>query len=183
VLPTDIEALAAFEAQHMHFPMGFHIQEWLRGDHPTSARDGFTLVEETGTGAIVSAACLLPQRLTYEGIPFVAGRAEAVATRPDHRRRGLVRAQFKELHRWAEAQGQQVQIVEGATWLYRDFGYQPALDNNGGMNSGGRAVYRHQLPRLATDKPEPFSVRLVTAPTIGIGALVEQQTHRVVAAR
>ena len=158
VTHADTEALAAFQTENMHFPMGFHIHEWLRGDHPMSALEGFTLVEETATGNIVSAACLLPQTFTYHGIPFKAGRAEAVATRPDYRRRGLVRIQFEELHRWADTQGQLLQIVEGATWLYRDFGYQPALDNNGGMNSGGRVALRPFLPRLADGEEEPFSV-------------------------
>lgn len=162
VTQADTEPLAAFQTQNMHFPMGFHIREWLRGDHPTSALDGFTLVEETTSGDIVSAACLLPQTLTYAGILFAAGRAEAVATCPDYRRRGLVRMQFEELHQWAGTQGQRLQIVEGATWLYRDFGYQPALDNNGGMNSGGRVVLRSCLPRLAGGEPEPFVARLAT---------------------
>ena len=162
VTQADTNALAAFQTENMHFPMGFHIQEWLRGDHPTSDINGFTLVEETKSGAIVSAACFLPQTLTYGGVSFAAGRAEAVATRPDFRRRGLVRAQFGELHRWAETQNQLLQMVEGATWLYRDFGYQLALDNFGGMNSGGRTVFRRNLPSLNKKEKEPFLVRPAT---------------------
>lgn len=159
VTPADVEPLAAFQTANMHFPMGFHVREWLRGDHPTSDPDGFTVVEQVATGDIVSAACLLPQTFTYGGVAVSGGRAEAVATRPDFRRRGLVRAQFEALHRWADARGQHLQVVEGATWLYRDFGYQPALDNNGSMNSGGRVTLRQHVPPLDADQNEPFSVR------------------------
>jgi GNAT superfamily N-acetyltransferase len=156
---NDVEPLAAFQARNMHFPMGFHIREWMRGDHPTNSIDAFTIVEDTRTGEIVSAACLIPQTFQYDGIPVRAGRAEAVATEPAYRRRGLVRAQFAALHARADAQGQLMQAVEGATWLYRRLGYALALENTGGMNSGGRVCFPPQAPRLPEGEQEAYRVR------------------------
>ena len=38
--------------------------------------------------------------------PRVVGRPEAVGTRPEYRRRGLVRAQFEVIHAWSAERGE-----------------------------------------------------------------------------
>src|SRR5215510_6043106 len=64
------------------------------GRHPLIGSNDFALVEDTRQRTIVSATCLLSQTWEYEGIAFPVGRPEIVATAPDYRNRGLVRAIF-----------------------------------------------------------------------------------------
>lgn len=65
--------------------------------HPTfqPERD-ITVVEDTDR--IVSALFLIPQAWTCAGVPVNVGQPELIATHPDYRRRGLVRAQFDVIH-------------------------------------------------------------------------------------
>jgi GNAT superfamily N-acetyltransferase len=97
--------------------------------HPTfrPERD-VTLVEDTASGRIVSALFLVPQRWSYAGIEVLAGQPELIATHPDYRRRGLIRAQFDVVHEWSRAAGQLWQFIGGIPWYYRQFGYVYALD-------------------------------------------------------
>ena len=55
-----------------------------------------------------------------------------VATDPDYRRRGLIRTQFEVLHAMSESMGHVVQGITGIPWYYRQFGYEFALDLEGG---------------------------------------------------
>jgi len=64
--------------------------------HPTfRAERDVTVVEDTATGRIVSALFLIPQVWSYAGVPVTVGQPELIATHPDYRRRGLVRARFE----------------------------------------------------------------------------------------
>ncbi len=92
----------------------------------------FTIVEDTTSGVIASMLCLIPQTWAYDGIPFGVGRTEIVTTRPDYRRRGFVRAQMEEVHRWSADMGHLVQAITGIPSFYRQFGYDMALDLGGG---------------------------------------------------
>ena len=60
---------------------------------------------------------LISQTWAYEGIPFEVGRPELVGTLPEYRNRGLVRAQFEEVHRWSAARGELVQGITGIPYL------------------------------------------------------------------
>src|SRR3712207_2919588 len=99
---ADTEALVELNVEVFEEPAdgeGAHtVRALLRSDHPTMGDGGFTLVEDLRTGAVVSSLCLIPQTWTYGGIPFAVGRPELVVPRRDHRRRGLVRAQFAVIH-------------------------------------------------------------------------------------
>ena len=92
------------------------------------AEDDITVVEDTTTGRIVSTICLIPQTWSYDGVRMAVGQPELVATHPDYRRRGLVRAQFDVIHERSEAAGHQWQFIDGLPWYYRQFGYSYALD-------------------------------------------------------
>ncbi len=72
---------------------------------------------------IVSATNLLAQVWDYEGIAFGVGRPEIVATEPDYRNRGLVRAIFELIHARSAAQGQLAQAITASPYYYRQFGY------------------------------------------------------------
>ena len=86
------------------------------------------MVEDTASGRIVSALFLIPQVWSYAGVSIKAGQPELIATHPDYRRRGLVRAQFEVIHDWSRAGGQLFQFIAGIAWYYRQFGYSYAVD-------------------------------------------------------
>ena len=82
-------------------------------------------------GRIVSSLCLIPQTWSYGGVPFGVGRVELVGTLPEYRRRGLIRRQMEEVHRWSAALGHPVQIITGIANFYRQFGYEQGLPMGG----------------------------------------------------
>jgi predicted N-acetyltransferase YhbS len=108
------------------------IEEWthelFEQPHPTFRPDLALVVEDTAAGRIVSTVLDIPQTWTYAGTPFSVGRPELVATLPEYRRRGLVRAQFEVVHERGDAAGQLLQFITGIPWYYRQFGYEYALD-------------------------------------------------------
>jgi hypothetical protein len=132
---ADGDQLAAFNAE-MHadddLPAS-ELSQWTHDlfevPHPTfdPERD-VTVVEEVSTGRIVSALFLIPQTWTYAGLPIPVAQPELIATHPDHRRRGLVRAQFDVVHEWSRAAGHLWQFISGIPWYYRQFGYSYAID-------------------------------------------------------
>ena len=112
---------------------GSTLADWTRDlfetPHPTfQVERDVTVVEDTTSGRIVSAMFLIPQVWSYAGVPVSAGQPELIATHPDYRRRGLVRAQFDEIHQWGQDRGQLWQFIAGIPWYYRQFGYTYAVD-------------------------------------------------------
>ena len=87
-----------------------------------------TVVEDAATRRIVSALFLIPQVWSYAGVPMQVGQPELIATHPDYRRRGLVRAQFEVIHERSRAAGHLWQFISGIARYYRQFGYSYALD-------------------------------------------------------
>ena len=86
------------------------LAEWthdlFESPHPTFRPDrDVTVVEDTATGRIVSTLFLIPQVWSYAGVPVKVGQPELIATHPDYRRRGLVRAQFDVIHDWSGRPG------------------------------------------------------------------------------
>lgn len=162
---ADIEPLAAFHGD-VHRDPGVQEPEagvaaWVRdmmgGNHPTVGPGDFTIVEDRRSGALVSSLCLISQTWSYAGIPFGAGRPELVATHPDFRRRGLVRAQFEAIHHWSAQRGERVQGITGIPYFYRQFGYEMALNLG-----GSRAGYAPQVPKLKDGQDESFRLRPAT---------------------
>jgi GNAT superfamily N-acetyltransferase len=137
--------------------MGAWACDLLGSGHPTVGVGDFTVVEDRQHGAIVSALVLISQTWAYSGISFGVGRIELVATHPEYRRRGLVRAQMEIVHQWSKRRGHKVQVITGIPWYYRQFGYELALSDG-----GGRAGYQAQLPILAPGVADPYHVRPAT---------------------
>jgi hypothetical protein len=109
------------------------LAEWTRDlfdvPHPTFRPDrDVTVVEDTATGRIVSALFLIPQDWSYGPVSVKAGQPELIATHPEYRNRGLIRAQFEVIHGWSRAGGQLFQLISGIAWFYRQFGYSYAVD-------------------------------------------------------
>jgi hypothetical protein len=159
---ADAEALAEFNSEVFREPGAATPNEesaaWtrdlLRGDHPSFGQDDFTIVEDARTGRIVSSLCLISQTWSYGGIPFGVGRPELVGTHPDYRRRGLVRVQMDEVHRWSAERGELAQAITGIPWYYRQFGYEMAL-----AMWVGRLGFKANVPRLKEGEPERYIVR------------------------
>jgi hypothetical protein len=159
----DTEALAQFNGWIQGDDGEFNpfVAQWTREFmsplHPTCGPSHVTVVEDTRTGKIVSSMNLIPQTWTYDGIPFGVGRPEAVGTDPAYRRRGLVRAQFNVLHDLSDNAGHLAQGITGIPYYYRQFGYEYAIDLN-----GGRAVYPSLVPALKAGETERYRLRPVT---------------------
>jgi hypothetical protein len=175
---ADAEALAEFNS-HIHSEEGFdkpdeRVGAWTRDllarPHPTFHADDCTLVVEAASGKIISSMNLISQTWAYEGIPFGVGRPELVGTLPEYRKRGLVRAQFEEVHKWSAERGELVQGITGIPFYYRLFGYEMGLELG-----GGRTGYEAQLPKLKEGESEPFTIRPATEADIPF--LMEVYAH------
>lgn len=158
----DADALASMNSI-MHSDDGpdqpnMRIGAWTRDlvarPHPTLTASDFTIVEETSTKRIVSTLCYIPQTWVYEGIEFGVGRPELVSTLPEFRKRGLVRIQMDEVHKWSEERSHPVQIITGIPYFYRQFGYDMAL-----TLAGRRYGFEGNVPALKDGEVEPFIIR------------------------
>lgn len=161
--PADAEKLGDFNSR-IHTDtdepdprLGAWTRDLLDRPHPTFGTDDFTIVEEQDTGRIVSSLNLISQTWAYEGIPFKVGRPELVGTLPEFRNRGLVRAQFEEVHKWSTARGEMVQAITGIPFYYRQFGYEMCVDLD-----GSRAGFEMNLPKLKDGESEPYLLRAAT---------------------
>jgi hypothetical protein len=179
---ADREALAEFHAtwlvdadEEAPAPRLSHfVHDLMSGEHPLCRAEDFTVVEEAASGRIVSSLVLISQTWTYEGIPFKVGQPDIVSTAPDYRRRGLVRAQLEEVHRWSAARGELVQGITGIPWYYRRFGYEMALSLD-----AARFAYRANVPSLPDGEEEPFVFRPATLGDLPfISAMYEQGAAR-----
>jgi hypothetical protein len=160
--PDDGEVLAAFNARVHQSENADEPEErvgvWTRDlvelPHPTFQPSDFTIVEEQSTGVIVSSLNLISQIWSYAGIDFKVGRPELVGTDPDYRERGLIRTQFETIHQWSYQRGEMVQAITGIPYYYRIFGYEMAMELE-----GGRVGFFPQVPKLEHGESEPYHIR------------------------
>lgn len=162
---ADTETVVALNASLHTWPEPVvpnrRVAAWTRdlfsGNHPTSGHGDVLVVEETGSGRIISTLCLLTQTWTYDGIPFTAGQPELVGTLPEYRRRGLIREMFATIHAWGAQRGELVQGIGGIPYYYRQFGYEPAIEIG-----AGRVGPAMRVPSLPDGEREPYTVRPAT---------------------
>ena len=155
--PNDVDALAEFNARVFEDEkIGVLVRGLMSGHHPTVKASDFTVVEDTRTNKIVSSMCLISQMWTYCGIPFKFGRPEVVVTEPEYRRRGLVRKQFEVIHALSASRDELMQGITGIPWYYRQFGYEMAMEVD-----GGRAIAGIDLPKLKDGDSEKYHLRPV----------------------
>lgn len=160
--PADAESIAELQARAQSDPGWDTPDERLRAwvldlltrPHPTFHPEDFMVVEDPRTSAIVSSMCLISQTWRYGDVPFSFGRPELVATHPDYRRRGLVRAQFELIHALSAERGELVQGITGIPWYYRQFGYEMAVELY-----GARMGYAPHVPALVAGEAEPYHLR------------------------
>ncbi len=144
-------------------PMSNEIRQLMRGDHPLMGPGDFGVVEDTRKegNPIVACTCLWRNHWEYEGIPFAMGQPEIVATNPEYRNRGLIRALFDMVHARSESEGHMVQAITGIPYFYRQFGYEYALNLE-----GKRVTYVTLIPKAKEGEPEPYTLRNATAEDI-----------------
>jgi GNAT superfamily N-acetyltransferase len=131
----------------------------MNGDFPYMGPGDFAVVEDTSRpgNPIVACTCLWRLRWRYGGIPLDVGQPEMVATDADYRKRGLARALFEMVEARSRAEERLVLAITGIRYFYRKFGYEYALDLE-----GGRQVPVAAIPELPDGESEAFSLRLAT---------------------
>ena len=127
-------------------------RDLLTCPHATFHPEDLIIVEETSTGRIVSSMCLIPQTWSYEVVEFGVGRPELVGTLPEFRGRGLIQAQFDEVHRWSAERSLLVQAGTGIRTYFRKLGYEYALNLN-------RERMGSTVPRLKDGEQEKYATR------------------------
>jgi GNAT superfamily N-acetyltransferase len=139
------------------------VRRHMSGDFPLMGSGDYAVIEDTGKegNPLVACTCLWRQEWEYEGIAFGVGQPEFVATHPDYRNRGLIRALFDMVHTRSEAQGHIVQAITGISYFYRQFGYEYALELE-----GRRVTYLSLIPKARKSTPEPYSLRAATTEDI-----------------
>lgn len=144
----------------------------ISGRHPLIEPGDFALVEDRGE--IVAATCLMAQTWEYAGVALPVGRPEIVATAPDYRNRGLVRAIFGLIHARSDGRGDLAQGITGIPYYYRQFGYEYALDL-----SGSRSLFFTSIPQLKPGEPEPYRLRDATEEDLPVvRALYDRERSR-----
>ena len=131
----------------------------LHGDFPYMGPGDFAVVEDTSRpdSRIVACTCLWRLRWRYGGIPLEVGQPEMVATDAVYRKRGLARALFEMVEARSRAEGQLVLAITGIRYFYRKFGYEYALDLE-----GGRQVPVAAIPEQPKGDSKAYSLRLAT---------------------
>lgn len=131
------------------------VHDLMSGRHPTTNASDFILVVDTNQkDQIVAMGMSLNQTWSYAGIPFGVGNPELVGTRPDYRRRGLMRAVMDGLHRVSAMRGHLAQAVYGERWIYRQFDYEYALEVD-----TSRQLHLSDVSRLPDGETEHFQIR------------------------
>lgn len=139
--------------------LGNLLRVLMKGQHPAMSPEDVAVVEDTHRQEhrLVAMTCLWRQQWRYEDVAFPIGQPEIVATDPEYRNRGLVRAVFELVHARSEAEGHMVQAITGIPYFYRQFGYEYALDLEVQRDS-----YTALIPPAAEGVPEPYRLRDAT---------------------
>jgi len=165
--PEDTENIAQLcgivfrdkDDEPLNLRMMDNVRRHMSGDFPLMGPGDYAVIEDTGKegNPLVACTCLWRQEWEYEGIAFGVGQPEFVATHPNYRHRGLIRALFDMLHTRSEAEGRLVQGITGIPYFYRQFGYEYALELE-----GRRVTYLSLIPRAQASTPEPYALRAAT---------------------
>ena len=171
---SELRGVSAIVAREYGLSIAAWTRDLMSGSHPTVKASDFLIIEDKKSNMIVASLVCIPQAWSYKGIPFSVIKIEAVGTRPEYRKRGLVRALFESAHSRSESLGIPVQTVSGIPYFYRRFGYELAI-HWGGARSGFRA----HVPALKEGSAEPFLLRRATEGDISfISAIVRNGDGR-----
>lgn len=122
----DVERLAAFNGL-IHGPGVAAMTRSLIVDHPATRPEQWLFVHEHASRTIVSALCLLPWTLHYQGVPLRAGEMGIVGTLERYRGRGLIRVLNERFSALLREGGFDLSHIQGIPYFYRQFGYEYAM--------------------------------------------------------
>ncbi|MBN1562341.1 MAG: GNAT family N-acetyltransferase [Anaerolineae bacterium] len=152
--PDDVQRVGAFNI-YIHGQGLDTMTSHLINHHPHTHPDDWLFIEDTTTGEVVSALCLIPWTLNYAGVALKAGEVGIVGTRENYRRRGLIRALFARHHELLKAGEFHLSQIQGIPYYYRQFGYEYAMPLEGGMH-----LQLHQIPDDQAPSAQPYTFRL-----------------------
>lgn len=95
---------------------------------PGIRRDQFFMLRDAATSEVVMSICLVPWALSFGPVRLDAVMIEMVLTHPQYRRKGLVRSMIHYLHEQIARQGNDIGLILGIPFYYRQFGYTYSLD-------------------------------------------------------
>ncbi len=157
--PADTEAVSKIiKTTFLDFD---EFGEWahmiMDGTHPTACPADTVVAVENASGEIVSAVPCVRQMFSYSGIPLPVMNMQIVGTLPEHREKGLLRAQVDAILKHAKQAGIQAVVVFGIAGFYRKLGFLPLLPYTGGR------VYAaaHLKRRFPAKENETVSLRPV----------------------
>jgi GNAT superfamily N-acetyltransferase len=168
---SGLRGVTASEALEYGASISAMTLDLMSGNHPTVKASDFLIVEDRSNRIVSSLVCI-PQTWSYRGVPFGVMKIEAVGTRPEYRKRGLIRALFETAHSRSESRGIPVQTVSGIPYFYRQFGYELAMHWG-----GGRSGYRANVPTLKEGSAEPFRLRRATEGDISFISTIHRRVE------
>lgn len=122
----EVERLAAFNGR-IHDDEVAVFTRRLLSDHPSTRAHHWLIIEEKASGRIVSALCLIPWTMRFDGVELRAGEMGIVGTEPEFRRRGLIRTLVGRFDRLLADEGFDLTHIQGIPGYYGQFGYQYAV--------------------------------------------------------
>ncbi|KAG0293880.1 hypothetical protein BGZ98_001983 [Dissophora globulifera] len=139
----------------------------LSGKNVAMSDRDYALVEDTrcepDQNPIVACVAIHRLRAYYGSSDIIIGKPEMVATNPKYRNRGFIRKlMFDMIHPESEARGDDMQILPGIPYFYRQFGYEYAMVNF--MTSKVESI--QSIPSLEDGKSEPYVLRKATVEDI-----------------
>jgi predicted N-acetyltransferase YhbS len=119
---------------------------------------------------IVSTLTLMDETVTLAGLDLPVGQIEQVATAVEHEGKGLVRQLMGWAHEQSGQRGHLVQLVFGAPYFYRQFGYSYSVPVKQGrpLKTKPEPVAGHTI-RAATEADIPALDRLQDLAQQGAG--------------
>ena len=127
------------------------IIERLLDNYPATTLDHIFTVRHGGE--TVAALIMIPQTWVMGGVELRVAEMGCVATRPDHRGRGLQRALNGAFDAYAALHGFDLCALAGIPFFYRQFGYEYAvdLDHRTTLDADGIPDYEGLVARPFTD--------------------------------
>jgi hypothetical protein len=153
----DIERLNVFNELIHGDDVGPFTQTIIE-HHPASDPLNFPFIEDTATGEIVSALCLIPWRWQCDGVTLRCAEMGIVGTSEAYRKQGLIRWLNDYFQERVAAGEYDLCMIQGIPYFYRQLGYEYAIPLEGG--------YRVDLHTIPDAMPEGITLREATAEDI-----------------
>lgn len=150
------EVIELFDSVWQRESFRVWLTDILQGRHPHADHTDFVVVEDIEKRRLASLMGLISQTWSYGDMTFQCGQPEFIATHQDYRKRGFIRSQMELLNKLSEARGELVQVVWGNPWMYRQFGYEYALE---GLWDTHKLIRQSDIPQHSEDQVKRYGIR------------------------